>query len=127
MRYIRPILISILQIITFIGIYLLGSFVLEQAGYKGRRNLSWGLSVIFALYLFSIIVVAVNYVWVLKLSLRKKNAIHFVGMALFFADMIRDIGYVPYKVLFIMACALIGFLSKYLFDRILSPGGINKH
>jgi len=118
MKYIRPLLISILQIITFIGLYLLGSFVLEQAGIHGRHNLAWGLSVIFGSYVFSIIVVVVNYVWILRLSSRTKNAIYFVGIALFFAVMMRDIGYVPYKVLFIMACALIGFLSKYLFDKI---------
>lgn len=74
-----------------------------------------------------LIVVVVNYAWALKLSRGKKNAIYFAGMAVFFAVMLRDIGTVPYKVLFIMACALPGFLSKYLFDKILRAGGIHAY
>lgn len=119
MKLIKPLAVAVIQVIFFVAVYSLSFYAFEKMGYKSSSNIGWGLSLRFGLYIFAAMVLIINYLWILKLSTAKKNILLAFFIMLFIVFSIRDIGYTPYKTTLFLCCAVLAFLSKYFFDRII--------
>lgn len=119
MKFIKPFVIAVLQVVVFGGLHDLFLFVFKATGYKYTPNLAWGISVKLSLYIFIIMVLIINYAWLLKLNNKAKHGLIFFCILLFTLFYIKDYTDTPYKVMLLLFCAIIGFLSKYIFDRII--------
>lgn len=118
MKYIKPLIVSILQVVAFIGIYLSILFILKAVGYKYTKNLSWGISVELGFFLFFCMVIIINYACFI-LNNKAQNYLMIFCIIIFVSFYLMQFSIFPYKVTMLVFCALIGFLSKYLFNKII--------
>lgn len=120
MKLLKAILVATVQVIFFITMSALLFYLFQLMGYKSSRNIGWGISLRLGIYIFSLMVLIINFLWILKLSSVFKNIILLSFIILFVFYWIEDIEYTPYKTTLFLCCAVGSFLSIYLIDRIIS-------
>jgi UDP-N-acetylmuramyl pentapeptide phosphotransferase/UDP-N-acetylglucosamine-1-phosphate transferase len=119
MRLLKPLIVSVFQTILFVGLYDLTLFLFERFGYESNSNISWGISVRYGFWVFVVLVIIVNYIKHFRSLNRYETIILISAMIIFCIIWIKDLGYTPYKTSLFLFCALCGFLSRYLFDRLI--------
>jgi hypothetical protein len=114
-NYIKPVILFVSQIFTFVVTYN-AAWVLTKFFVIPKRDISWGITVEFAVLIFGVIsfVGAVIGQFLFK---ERKLAIQGISFLIFMAFFINLFNYRPYRVLLLLFCGLLGFLVPYLLLR----------
>ena len=118
MKFIKPVIVTALQIAVFVGIYDLILFAFKAIDHKYTRNLAWGISVELGFFLFVYMVTIINYSRFI-LNSKAQNYLMIFCIIIFVSFYLVQLSILPYKVSMLIFCALIGFLSKYIFDQLI--------
>lgn len=117
LKAIRIVFNIILQIVLAILVYEFGRFIYEQINGSIRHDISWGLGLELAKYLFItlaiIVAIANNY---LKGKKHKLIAIGVV-IAVFAMFFLKTIPHTPYRTTLLIGSAICGFLVNLFFIK----------
>jgi uncharacterized membrane protein YhaH (DUF805 family) len=117
MKLIKPLLLTLFQIIIFLLLYNTGILVFQKIGYQNRWNIGWGLSLRFGLYLVLSVFLILNCLTIIKIPQIYKSGLIVIILLLFLLFWVNDIIHTPYKTIFFLLCTTIAFISKFLLQK----------
>ena len=121
MKYLKPIIITALQILTLIALYTATLFLLSHCfHYANSFNIAWGISIRFGIIVFALSALIINYIWILKLNSKIKYCILLLEILCFVSLYIKDLSYTPYKTGMFLLLVILSFLSFFIYRRLLS-------
>lgn len=119
MKYLRPLIIAILQIFTLIALNYGVVFLFQYCfHYRGAYNVAWRMSIEFGIIIFALSVLFINYIWASKLNLKLKYCILLLGMVCFCLLYLNDLSYTPYKTIMFLFLAMLSFLSILFYRKL---------
>lgn len=118
MKIIKPLVTSIFQLTIAWAIYLFILYLVNQSGHKVSSNIPWGISFQIGVSAFVLAVLVLNFIELFFLSRKQRTLAFLIIVFLFTLPWIKDLTYTPYKTALFLACAYVGFVSKYLIDKL---------
>lgn len=115
-KYVQLLLLTVCQIITFIVTYeafwRLYIFLMPNF----QRDISWGLTVKFAVLIFAVISLVGSIIGNL-LFLKHQLLVQWFCVLSFAYFFLGNWSYTPYRTSFLLACGIVGFLGPFFLLR----------